>query len=179
MTCPPLETAFAWALDELARDEAERFEEHYFGCDACFKRAEHAERLVANLAASLPPLLTRERRQRLEARHGSIPAVRLEPGERGTLHVGGPTGLGMWVMRAPLHDALRVDFEARSLEGELLFSFRDVPFDAEHGEVLLACQVHYRALETPPNFRVSVRATDRAGAERVAEYTLDHEFDSV
>jgi len=179
MTCPALETVVAWALDELAQGEAERFEEHYFGCDACFKRAEHVHRMIAELDASLPAVLTAERRRGLEARHRNIPAVRLEPGERGTLHLGAPTGLGMWVMRAPVLEAARVDFEARSLDGDFLFSFDDVPFDAARGEVVLACQVHYRALETPQNFRVRVRATDRAGAERVSEYTLDHEFDSV
>jgi hypothetical protein len=179
MSRPPLETVVAWALDELARDEAERFEEHYFGCDACFKRAEHVHRMIAELDASLPSVLTPERRRDLEARHANVPAVRLEPGQAGKLHVGAPSGLGMWVMRAPVRDAARVDFEARTLEGELLFSLGDVPFDAERGEVVLACQVHYRALETPPNFRVRLSAIDHAGAERVAEYTLAHAFDSV
>jgi hypothetical protein len=179
MTCPALETVVAWALDELAPDEADRFEQHYFGCNACFQRAEHVHRMIAELDASLPSVLTPERKRGLEARHGKIPAVNLAPGEAGTLRVGAPSGLGMWVMRAPVHDAARVDVEARGLDGEFLFSFDDVPFDASRGEVVLACQVHYRALETPRNFRVRVRATDRAGAERVAEYTLDHEFDSV
>lgn len=179
MSCPSLETVVAWALDELGRHDAERFEEHYFGCDRCFERAEHVHRLVAELDAALPPLLTPERRRGLEGKHAAIPSVRLEPGEKGRLRMGAPTGLGMWVMHAPVHDAACVDLEARALDGQLLFTFKDVPFDAEREEVVLACQVHYRALATPTIFRVSVHAKNRAGAERVSEYTLDHEFEAL
>lgn len=177
--CPPLETVVAWALDELAQDPAEAFEEHYFECDRCFRRAQHVHRLVAELDASLPALLTSERREELERTVPSLPAVRVRPGERATLRLGGPNQYGLWVMQAPVADAARVDFEARDPHGELVFAHRDVPFDAERGEVVLACQVHYRALPVAGTMRVLLSATDHAGRARVAEYLLDHEFESV
>jgi anti-sigma factor RsiW len=179
MSCPSLETVVAWALDELPREPAEAFEEHYFECDRCFRRAEHVHRLVAELDASLPPLLTSERRKKLGAEHPSLPAVKVRPGERATLRLGGPNQVGLWVMQAPVADATRVDFEARDPDGELLFAHQDVPFDAERGEVVLACQVHYRALPLSETVRVLLSTTDRTGHARVTEYLLDHEFDSL
>jgi anti-sigma factor RsiW len=176
MTCPPLETAVAWALDELPREPAEAFEEHYFECDQCFRRAQHVHRLVAELDASLPPLLTNERRKKLDAARPGLPAVKVRPGEQATLRLGDPNDVGLWVMEAPLANATRVDFEARAPDGELLFAHRDVPFDAARGEVVLACQVHYRVLPLGEKVRVSLRATDRGGREHVSEYSLHHEF---
>ena len=79
-------------------------------------------------------------------------------------------------MQAPVANATRVDFEARDPDGELLFAHQDVPFDPVRGEVVLACQVHYRALPLGEKVRVRLRATDRAGREQVSEYLLDHEF---
>jgi anti-sigma factor RsiW len=178
MSCPPLETVVAWALDELPQQPAEQFEEHYFGCDLCFRRAQHVQRLVAELDASLPPVLTSKRRDELTAAEPRMPAVKVRPGERATLHLGGPSQFGIWVMQAPVENATRVDFEARDAHGELLFAHRDVPFDAARSEVVLACQVHYRALPVTPQFCVRLSATDRTGRARVSEYFLDHEFES-
>jgi hypothetical protein len=179
MSCPPLETVVAWALDELSREPAEAFEEHYFGCEVCFRRAQRVHRLVAELDASLPPLLTKERRERLSLSRPALPAVRVRPGERATLRLGGPHEVALWVMDAPVANATRVDFEARDPQGELLFAHRDVPFDAERGEVVLACQVHYRALPISEKMLVRLRAFEQGGREHVSEYLLDHEFDSV
>lgn len=179
MTCPALETVVAWALDELPQSAAELFEEHYFGCDRCLGRAEQVHRLVAELDASLPPLLTRERRQKLDAAEPRLLAVKVRPGERATLRLGGPSQFGIWVMQAPVEHATRVDFEARDAQGELIFAHQDVPFDAARNEVVLACQVHYRALPVTPNFHVRLSATDGAGNAHVSEYFLDHEFESA
>lgn len=179
MSCPSLENVVAWALDELPQAAAELFEEHYFECELCFRRAQHVHRLVAELDASLPPLLTRERREKLGAAEPDMPAIKVRPGERATLHLGGRSQFGLWVMQAPLENATRVDFEARDSHGELLFAHQDVPFDADRNEVVLACQVHYRALPVAGTFCVRLATTDRAGARRVSEYVLDHEFESV
>ncbi len=179
MSCPSLETVVAWALDELPQAAAELFEEHYFECDLCFRRAQHVHRLVAELDGSLPPLLTSERREKLSAAEPDMPAIKVRPGERATLHLGGKSQFGLWIMQAAVADATRVDFEARDTHGELLFAHQDVPFDADRNEVVLACQLHYRALPLAGTFCVRLSATDRAGTRRVSEYLLDHEFEAV
>lgn len=179
MTCPTLETCAAWALDELADADAEAFEAHFFGCTRCFTHAQRLTQLIADFRNSLPSFLTVERRRRLAAGRGSLPAVHLAPGERGTIRLGGSAPVGLWVMHAELADVQRVDFEARAADGSLLFSVADVPFDGESGEVVLACQVHYRALPMGPD--LFGRLNGRQGAETrvLGEYVLHHVFDSL
>lgn len=174
---PTLETIAAWCLGELDAASAERFEEHYFGCDSCFERARRMQNLIEQLRASLPPVLTADRRRALE---GSQPvrAVRVAAGARATLHMSPTAPLGLWVMQAPLEQVTRVDFEARSREGSLMFALSDVPFDAQRGEVVLACQLHYRVvLGRDQEMHVRLTGTSPSGRHALADYILDHRFD--
>ena len=178
MTCPALSVVAAWVLGELPGAEAERFEEHYFGCEGCFRRAAGMQRLVAQLRAALPPILTLARRRELTARQ-PLPAVDVRPGERAKLRLGPSTEVGIWVMHAALDQVTRVDFEARRPDGGLVFALTDVPFDAERGEVVLACQVHYSVLPGPPVLHVQLTATGPDGQRPVGLYVLDHEFENL
>jgi hypothetical protein len=173
---PTLETIAAWCLGELDAAGAELFEEHYFTCDGCFQRARRMQDLIEQLRASLPPILTAERRRALE---GSQPlrAVRVAAGARATLHMSANAPLGIWLMQAPLEQLTRVDFEARSREGALMFALSDVPFDVQRGEVVLACQVHYRALGLDQEMHVRLTGTGPSGRHAIGDYILDHRFD--
>jgi hypothetical protein len=178
VTCPPLETVAAWTLDELGESETVRFEEHYFSCDACLQQVARMHRLVAELAASLPTIVTAERRRRLEAQ-APLQSVSVRPGERATMRLGLAAKVGLWLLHAPLQQVTQVDFEARGADGGLLFALADVPFDAQRGEVVLACQVHYRALAITPELRVRLTARSSAGSRALGDYILNHEYDSV
>jgi hypothetical protein len=173
---PSLEAIAAWCLGELDPPAAERFEEHYFRCDACFQRARHMQRLIEQLRASLPPLLTADRRSALESSQ-PVRAVRVPAGARATLHMSASAPLGIWVMEAPLEQVTRVDFEARSREGALMFALSDVPFDVQRGEVVLACQLHYRALGLDEEMHVRLTGTSSSGRHAIGHYILDHRFD--
>ena len=177
MTCPTLETAAGWVLDELPAGEGERFEEHYFGCDSCFQRALHLERARKQLATSVPPLLTQKRHAALAARQ-PLEAVHVEPGASAVIHLGQQRAVGIWIMHAALEGVTRVDLEARGDNGDVVFAFNDVPFDRERGQVLLACQVHYRALPGGPKLVVQLRETTEVGGRGLGQYILDHRFDS-
>jgi anti-sigma factor RsiW len=179
VSCPHLETIAAYTLGELSPDEAERFEAHYFDCDACLAQAERMERLVAALGAALPPVVSPERRRALESAVPHVVTEHLQPGDAGMLRLGGDKHLGFWVMHAELAGAERVDFEARDPAGKPLFLLRDVPFDPARGEVVLACQFHYRAMSEASKMHVSLVATDARGSRPVGEYILDHLFDAV
>lgn len=182
MTCPNLETAAAWVLGELPEAEAERFEEHYFGCDSCFQRAMALEHARKQLATSLPPLLSVERHQALAAQR-PLEVVHVEAGATGVIKLDSATVFGIWILHAPLEEVKRVDVEVRPEEGDFLFEFNDVPFDRERGQVLLACQLHYRTVPGGPRLNVRITgATDAAGREggrELARYILDHEFESA
>jgi anti-sigma factor RsiW len=177
-SCPNLETVAAWCLGELPEPAAEGFEEHYFACERCLEQAERMLRLVAQLRVSLPPVLTAERRRALEAARPALPAVRVQPGERAWLRMSKDAPVGLWLMQAGLQGVTRVDFEARTPEGELMFALRDVPFDAARGEVALACQLHYRALSMPTEMHAVLTADGPGGQRPLGRYILDHEFES-
>jgi len=173
VTCPSLDVIAAFALDELDEPELKRFEEHYFECDACLRRAERMHTLVEQLRAAPPPVLTRARRQALEGR--GVCVIEVRPDERALLELGPSREIGVWLMQAPLADATRVDLEGRSPEGSVVFSFADVPFDAERGQVALLCHLHYRGLSSP-ELHVTMTAQARADEPRVTRYVLDHAF---
>ncbi len=179
MTCPRLETVAAWTLDELETAQADRFEEHYFGCDICFQRAARMRRLVAQLDASLPAILTAARRRALEKTRTPLPAINVKPGGRATIRLGSAAEVGLWVMHAPLAPAMKVDLEARSRDGALLFALSDIPFDETRGEVVLACQVHYRSVPAVRELHVRLTATDADGSHALGDYILDHDFESL
>ena len=174
MTCPSLDVIAAFALDELDEPELARFEEHYFECDACLRRAERMHTLVAQLRAAPPPVLTAARRKQLEDA-GGVRISRVDPDQRAQLELGPDAEVGVWLMQAPLADATRVDLEGRTPEGSLVFSFADVPFDAERGQVALLCHLHYRGLGGP-ELHVTVTVQGRTDEARVTRYVLDHAF---
>lgn len=179
MSCPSLERVAEWCLGELPEAIAESFEAHYFSCERCFEQAARLQAAIEQLRASLPPVLTPARRQALESREPRLQAVRVTAGEKATLHLSGEQRLGIWVMQAPLGGATQVDFEARDPDGGLLFALSDVPFDPGRGEVVLACQVHYRALPLSPEMHVRLTATGPSGSQELGLYILDHRLDSL
>jgi len=179
VTCPNLETIAAYTLGELGEAEQSAFEEHYFGCDDCLAQAARMQRLVQELEATLPSVLTTARRQRLETTLPRPKAVDVQPGGTATIHLGADEPVAFWVMHAPLGGVERVDFQARDEHGTTLFTLNDVPFDRERGEVVLACQVHFRTLPGIEKMRASLVATDAKGSRTVAEYRLDHHFESA
>lgn len=184
MSCPSLETAAAWVLGEAADDAdtsaLERFEAHYFGCDLCLARVERLTRVVEILRVSVPLVLTALRRRELEALYPSMPAVSVEAGSRASIRLSPESPVGIWVMRAPLARATRVDLEALDARGASMMSLSDVPFDAVRGEVVLPCQWHYRMIGGPSaEMRVRLTIAEPGGARPVAEYVLDHDFESL
>lgn len=175
MSCPSPETAAAWLSNDLSEEEAERFEEHYFACEACFERATAIERTRNLVQAALPAVLTPERRRALE--HGNAVAVPVAPNERRVMRLDALHPVGFWLLRAELADAARVDLAAFDPTGVGVLSLRDVPFDAKEGAVALACQLHYRGLTPENQLHAELTVVDVNGAERrYGGYVLDHDF---
>lgn len=177
MSCPTLETSAAWLLDALTDSESEAFEEHYFGCSHCFERVTRLEQLVERLRQALPPTLTTARHAALSAR--GLPSVDVGPGATGQIRFDAQTTDAVWVMHFAPGDYGRIDLDGFSPSGALLFSMKDVPFDAERGRVFMPCSVHYQVLfDGPPRLsvRLAARATDAGSPQVLGEYILDHVF---
>lgn len=178
MSCPELESVAAWCLGELPEAAGEAFEEHFFGCEACLQQTDRMSRLLAQLGASLPPVLTPARREALEAARPGLQAVRVRAGERATLHMSAQAPVGVWLLQAELEQVTQVDLDARTADGVLQFRLIDVPFDARRGEVALACQLHYRALPGSPQMYATLTADGPSGPRTLGNYTLDHQFEA-
>lgn len=82
-------------------------------------------------------------------------------------------------MHCDLKGVAAVDLEGRGPDGELYFSFADVPFDAERGEVVMPCQVHYRLLPGGNVMHTRVTSRDASGSRLLGEYVLNHVFENV
>jgi hypothetical protein len=178
MSHPTLENIAAWVEDLEDAGESEALDLHLLECDSCSAQAERLQRLVAHLREALPPVLTDARHRALVTTRPGLPAIHVEPGQTGVLRLTGAEPLGVWVMHCDLSGVTRVDIEARSADGRLVFALADVPFDAERGQVLLACQLHYRSM--PPLLRATVReaAAGDAPPRQLGEYLLDHQFEN-
>jgi hypothetical protein len=72
-----------------------------------------------------------------------------------------------------------VDLEAHGAGGQVLFELHDVPFDVERGQVLLACQLHYRSMPEVHQMRATLRATSGAARRELGQYILNHQFESA
>lgn len=179
MMCPTLDTIAQWALGDLEPAEVEAFQAHYLECDACLERALHMQRFIEELHVSLPPHLTVERRHRLETRRAHASPVDVQPTERARMRLGPGAEVGCWILHAPLETAARVDLEARDAHGGLILALPDVPFDPKRGEVVLACQVHYRALPGPREMHVRLLASEAEADRDAGTYVLEHEFEPL
>jgi hypothetical protein len=179
VSCPTPETAAAWLLGELAETEAEAFEQHYFECTACFESVQRLERTAQVLSVALPFTLTRARRDALVART-PLRSVSLQPGERATLQLSADEPAGLWVMCFTGPTVERVDLEARSASGQMLFGLADVAFDAEQGRVYMPCQIHYQYVFPNASTLVVALSSPEAGggARELGRYILDHHYDS-
>lgn len=175
MTHPTLEAIAAWVegLEDTAETEA--LDLHLLECGACSAQAGRMQQLVATLRGALPPVLTEARRSALEAKHGSLPATHVEPGQTGVLSLSDAEAVGLWVMHCDLAGVSRVDVEAYGELGQRVMHLADVPFDRERGQVLLACQLHYRGVPNARQLRATLHAVG-ADSRQLGEYFLDHRF---
>lgn len=172
----PFETLVALWAGELAVDVAEAVEDHLFACDECAARAERLDRPIAALREQVPPVLSRPQRDQLAARGLKILEMAFEPGARGEAVFALELDLLVFALHGELAGASRVDLEIADATGQVRFEHQHVPFDAERGEVLVACQQHYRAYsamyEGDPEFRLIAHEAGRR--RQVGAYVIKH-----
>jgi anti-sigma factor RsiW len=181
MSCPSLEAVAAWLLSDSSEAEQEAFEEHYFGCQACWARVQRLERTLQVLSRGMPVTLTRARHDALVARE-PLPMADVQPSGRATLRLSRVAPAGVWVMHFSEPSVARVDLQGRSSSGQVLFGLLDVAFDAEQRRVYMPCHLHYQHSfgGQDSTLVVELRAVDPGGAQRkLGEYILDHEFESL
>ncbi|HLV65996.1 MAG TPA: zf-HC2 domain-containing protein [Polyangiaceae bacterium] len=178
------EALAAHALGELAPEEAERVEEHFFACAECTRRLEAVQRLATavetlvregRVQAAVSPEWLRE----AEAGGLVVRAYRLAPGETVACTAGPDDHLIVLRFELPeLEGAEGIDLRAELVDvrtGERReVVVTDIPVRRAPGELLYA----YSAAEirSLPRTRVTLRASAHGarGDQPIASYTLDH-----
>jgi hypothetical protein len=169
------ETLVALWAGELAAEQAAAAEEHLFGCDACSVASDRLGRLVTGLRGLVPPVISHALRDRLVSQGARIRLTDVQPGIDTTAHFTRDLDLLIHVLHADLSRAARVDVEVLSPDGVPFIALEQVPFDAEMGEVLVACQRHYEQMVpsgSQPMFRV--HAFEAGERRHVGDYLVIH-----
>ena len=165
---------------ELPESDDQELESHLFRCAICSSEAERLAGLLTSIADAAPTILSPSRFAGLE-REGRIERINeMTPGQ--TAEVVFPESGRLLVHRLggiDLSRARRINIDvsdaADSADSgrEALLHFEDVPFDAERGEVLVACQSHFAEL-FPPDIVLSVEVVSADQQEEVARYNVHH-----
>jgi hypothetical protein len=169
----PFETLVAWYANDLGEAEADALEEHVMSCDECAAFSLELGKLIGGLREVIPPVISEAMREGLAARGKRILITPCAPGESPTARFAPDIDVMVHSLQADLSRAERIDVEVLDGQGNVKFLLEDVPFGA--GEVLVACQRHYRALHAEgehPTFRV--HATEAGERRRVGDYLVIH-----
>lgn len=169
------ETLVAWWTRDLDERASSELEEHLFSCDACAAASEALGRLVGGLLEVVPPVISAAHRARLVQRGLRVRSTPCPPDGTATASFGKDVDLLVHELRGDLSQAESVDVEVRAPDGSLTVRLDHVPFDAQSGQVLIACQRHYQlqyAEGEDPTFHVHV--TEKGKQRKLAEYRVVH-----
>jgi hypothetical protein len=170
------ETFVAYWAGELGSDESEALEEHVMGCASCTATSARVAAIAEAIRAQIPPVVSPEALHKLRARGLRIVDNPVKPGERKQAIFSDDIDVmihrlgGLDLARTA---AVGVTVKVEST-GDVIFQNDDAPFHRESGEVLIACQKHFRAF--PPDVVFEVRCRDSLQNETVAVYTVPHVF---
>jgi anti-sigma factor RsiW len=170
------ETLVAYWADDLEPLESVRVEEHLIGCATCTAASARVAAIREAVRTQIPPVVSREAVGKLRERGLRILENPLRPGERKqAVFLASIDILLHRLGGLDLSSATRVGVTVSVEEtGDVVFRDDDAPFDREAGEVLIACQKHFRSF--PPNIVIAIRSSDEHGNQSEASYAIPHVF---
>jgi anti-sigma factor RsiW len=174
----PLSTADVaeYLAGELGREDEERLEEHLYACPECARAAERMGAVTVAIREAIPPALTADR---LEALRQSlrIHQTRVEAGHGAEAWFTADLDLLVHTLRADVAGAVRVALAVHGADDTLFMRVEAVPFDAQTGEVHVACQRHLRGADDVEDTRFRLVAV-RGGEPHVVlgDYTIRHHW---
>lgn len=175
----PPDTLLAYWLGELDEAATAAADEHLLGCDHCGAALDALAALgdgvrrafvAGRVGVAIGPGFAR----RL-AEHGlRLREYRVAPQGQVNCHVDPADDLVLSRLSAPLAGLTRLDLVVHPADGGPPQRAEDIPFDAEHGEVVLVA--HTQRLRALPSGteRVELLAVDTAGERRVGDYRFNH-----
>lgn len=171
----PFETLVAYWAHDLEAARLDEVEEHLFACEDCTRASARVAAITEHMRGLIPPVLTRATVEELRIRGLHIEDNLVTAGVRSHVTFRNEDVLVQHLSGLTLENAMRVGVSARVEEsGDVLFEMPAAPFDADAGELLLACQRHFSVF--PPNVVFIVTTTDRDGAERTDRFVVEHTF---
>jgi hypothetical protein len=169
-------TLVALWTHELSDEEAAAVDEHLFGCDACAAASEQLGAMLSSMGGLVPPVLTAAQRDAYLAAGKKLVEITFDPGQRGEAFFARELDLMVLRLRGDVATAERVDLEILDGNGQTFIALEHVPFDASRGEVLVACQQHFRYMDDgfvgEPEFRLT--AHEGGTSRRVGSYIIKH-----
>jgi hypothetical protein len=164
-----------WARD-LDDDATDVLEEHLFGCAECTAASARVAGVTEGVRSAIPPLLSRQRLDRLRESGARVRENHFAPGERRWVEFARDTDLLIHRLGGlDLTGATRVDLRiTQESTGALIAAVDDGAFDPDEGAVLIACQRHYQTLPHDTVMSVSIQAP--GVPPRTASYTILHRF---
>ena len=174
--CPSpiaFETIVAYWAGDLDVAQTDAVEEHVFACAACTATSARVAAISEKLRSLEPSIISAARLAELRAAGRHIDDNTVDPGQR-TRVVFGPQDFIVHHLRGlELADVDRVGVVIRVDEtDQILAEYPSAPFEMASGEVLIACQQHFRVF--PPNIAFEVSTYARGEAKKVTRYVVEH-----
>lgn len=152
-------------------DDAHAIEDHVFACDVCGAQYTQLGALCEALGGFVPPVISHAHRDRMIERGARIHLTPVEAGVPADATFVNELDFLVHALRGDFSRAERIDLAIVAPDGSERVLER-VPFDARTGEVLIACQKHYRyAYPGDPDFVLTVT---EGGSTRKASYMVRH-----
>jgi hypothetical protein len=165
-------------VDHWLGDAGEQIEDHVFECADCGRQYTQLADLCEALGGFVPPVISHAYRDRMIARGARVVTTPVEAGVPAHATFANELDYLIHVLHGDFSRAERIDIAIVAPDGSARVLER-VPFDARNGEVLIACQKHYRfAYPGDPDFVLTV---SEGGSTRKASYRVNHTWltDSV
>lgn len=174
----PFDTLVALWASELSIESSDAVETHLFSCDLCATTSHHLGELITGLRGLVPPVISHHLRDRLVAEGLRLRHTQVHAGMEAAARFTADLDLLVHVLRGDLSHADRVDIEVLDETKQVTyFHFQHVPFDAQAGEVLIACQRHFEHMSDVPGdpvFRIS--AFETGTRRHVGDYVVRHQW---
>ena len=179
--CPaPLDerTLVEYWLDELSDDAEAAVDEHLLGCSHCSARLGELVALAGGIREALRQgkvhaFLSDRFVRRVAERGLRVREYRVPRNGSVNCTVTPEDELVVSHLEAPLENVSRVDvvLHAPGLPADVR---HDIPFDAEHGEVLFVPNLTQLRAAPSHRLRLELFAVDDKGRRLLGEYTFDH-----
>lgn len=166
-------------LGELDEANEARIEEHLFGCGECSERLAELAGLAGEIRAAFKRGTVRafvtDAFVRRLAEHGvCLREYRVPRNGSVNCAVAPEDEVLIARLEAPLSGVSRLDAISYHSAGAPAEVFRDIPFDAASGEVVLTPKIARIRAMPPHQHRVRLVAVDASGERVIGDYTFNH-----